>query len=102
LLPLPSLRTCDYEETIVTVTSAGGFTLKKVFYTVPSRLVGHRLRARIYDDRIDLFMAATKLLTLDRGRADPCGKRSHVVDYHHVIHAVRRKPMALLNLVYRA
>ena len=26
---------------------------------------------------------------------------SHVVDYRHVIHALRRKPMALLNLVYR-
>src|SRR5271163_2051468 len=25
----------------------------------------------------------------------------HVVDYHHVIHALRRKPMALMNLVYR-
>src|SRR3984893_16393061 len=25
----------------------------------------------------------------------------HVVDYRHVIHALRRKPMALLNLVYR-
>ncbi|MEY2874199.1 MAG: hypothetical protein RLZZ373_1570, partial [Pseudomonadota bacterium] len=24
-----------------------------------------------------------------------------VVDYHHVIHALRRKPMALLSLVYR-
>jgi hypothetical protein len=24
-----------------------------------------------------------------------------VVDYRHVIHALRRKPMALLNLVYR-
>ena len=24
-----------------------------------------------------------------------------MVDYHHVIHALRRKPMALLNLVYR-
>jgi hypothetical protein len=24
-----------------------------------------------------------------------------VVDYHHVIHALRKKPMALLNLVYR-
>ncbi len=29
------------------------------------------------------------------------GKRGHVVDYRHVIHALRRKPMALLNLVYR-
>jgi hypothetical protein len=25
----------------------------------------------------------------------------HVVDYRHVIHSLRRKPMALLNLVYR-
>ncbi len=29
------------------------------------------------------------------------GKHGHVVDYHHVIHAPRKKPMALLNLVYR-
>ena len=29
------------------------------------------------------------------------GRRGHVVDYRHVIHALRRKPMALLNLVYR-
>ena len=28
------------------VTRAGGFTLQRVFYTVPSRLVGHRLRVR--------------------------------------------------------
>src|SRR5665213_2452631 len=25
----------------------------------------------------------------------------HVIDYRHVIHSLRRKPMALLNLVYR-
>jgi hypothetical protein len=25
----------------------------------------------------------------------------HVADYRHVIHALRKKPMALLNLVYR-
>ena len=36
-----------------------------------------------------------------RGRAGPNGKHGHVVNYHHVIHALRRKPMALLNLVYR-
>lgn len=51
LQPLPASRTCDYEETLVYVTSAGGFTLRKVFYTVPSRLIGHRLRVRLYDDR---------------------------------------------------
>jgi len=101
LQPLPGQRTCDHEETIVTVTSSGGFMLKKVFYTVPSRLIGHRLRVRLHDDRLDLFIAGTPLMTLVRGRPDAAGKRAHVVDYRHVIHALRRKPMALLNLVYR-
>ena len=101
LQPLPGARTADYEEVIVTVTSSGGFTLRKVFYTVPSRLIGHRLRARLYDDRLDLFIGGTALMTLPRGRATSNGKHGHVVDYRHVIHSLRRKPMALLGLVYR-
>jgi hypothetical protein len=44
LQALPFTRTTDYEETYAYVTSSGGFTLRKVFYTVPSRLIGHRLR----------------------------------------------------------
>jgi hypothetical protein len=101
LQPLPARRTTDYEETIVTVTSSSGFTLRKVFYSVPSRLIGHRLRVRLYDDRLECFLGATPLMTLRRGRPRPDGKHGHVVDYRHVIHALRRKPMALLNLVYR-
>ncbi len=101
LQPLPDMRTSDYEEVLVTVTSSGGFTLRKVFYTVPSRLIGHRLRARLYDDRIDLFLGGTRLMTLVRGRAGSNGKHGHVVDYRHVIHSLRRKPMALMGLVYR-
>lgn len=101
LQPLPDRRTSDYEEAIVTVTSTGGFRLRKVFYTVPSRLIGHRLRVRLYDDRLELFMGGTCLMTMTRGRAEANGKHGHVVDYRHVIHSLRRKPMALLGLVYR-
>jgi len=101
LQALPPTRTCDYEDTFVYVTSSGGFTLRKVFYTVPSRLIGHRLRVRLYDDRLELLLGATLLMTLERGRGGANGKHGHVVDYHHVIHALRRKPMALLSLVYR-
>lgn len=101
LQPLPDARSCDYEDTRVVVTSSGGFTLRKVFYTVPSRLIGHRLSVRLYDDRLELLLGGTPLMTLARGRAGPNGKHGHVVDYRHVIHALRRKPMALLNLVYR-
>lgn len=98
---LPNSRTTDYEETVVYVPTSGGFTLKKVFYTVPSRLIGRQLRVRVYDDRLELFVGGTHLMQLVRGRAGPDGTHGHVVNYHHVIHALRRKPMALLNLVYR-
>lgn len=101
LQDLPDRRTSDYEEIIVRVTSSGGFTLRKVFYTVPSRLIGHRLRVRLYDDRLDVFVGGTHLVTLPRGRPHPNGKHDQVVDYRHVIHSLRRKPMALLGLVYR-
>src|ERR1700730_9046219 len=47
LTALPKRRTADYEEKIVTVTSSGGFILRRVFYTAPSRLIGHRLRVHL-------------------------------------------------------
>ena len=101
LKKLPERRTSDYEEERVVVTSRGGFILKKVFYTVLSRLVGHWLTVRLYDDRLVCFLGSTEVVTLRRGRSPDHSKHAHVVDYRHVIHALRRKPMALLNLVYR-
>jgi len=98
---LPRRRTADFEEKLIAVTSSGGFILRRVFYTVPSRLIGHRLRVRIHDDRLECFLGATPVATLRRGQPVSQSKGGHVVDYRHVIHALRRKPMALLNLVYR-
>jgi hypothetical protein len=102
LARLPMRRTADYEEKIVTVTSSGGFILRRIFYTAPSRLIGHRLRVHLYDDRLECFLGSTAMMTLPRGRAPSNGKGGHIVDYRHVIHALRKKPMALLNLVYRS
>lgn len=101
LTELPPRKTSDFEEARVSVTSSSAFTLRKVFYTVPSRLIGHKLLVRLYDDRLDVFQGATHLFTLARGRPGPNGKHGHIIDYRHVIHSLRRKPMALLNLVYR-
>jgi hypothetical protein len=101
LKKLPPRKTADYEEVNVDVTTSSAFTLRKVFYSVPSRLIGHRLRVHLYDDRLECFQGATHIITLRRGRAQTNGKHGHVVDYRHVIHSLRRKPMALLNLVYR-
>ena len=101
LQKLPERRSTDYEEVAVRVTSSSGFILRKVFYTVPSRLIGHRLTVRLYDDRLEIFIGGTLLMELPRARAHPSGKHAQVVSYHHVIHSLRRKPMAFLNLVYR-
>ena len=78
LQALPAQRTTDFDQTTVLVTSSGGFVLRKVFYTVPSRLVGHRLRVRIHDDRLECFLGSSPVLTLPRGRA-PDGKRGRTV-----------------------
>ena len=67
----------------------------------PPNLIGHRLRVHLYDDRLDCFLGSTPMMTLRRGRQPSPDKGGHVVDYRHVIHALRKKPMALLNLVYR-
>jgi hypothetical protein len=116
LKPLPARRTDDFEEHLVTVTRSSGFMLRHVFYAVPARLTGHRLRVRLGacpraghwpdpgDDRLECFLGGTLVLTLPRGRR-PAGalhnRIGYVVDYRHIIHSLRRKPMALFNLVYR-
>ena len=101
LQDLPPRRTADHEEAVVTVTSSSGFLLRKVFYSVPSRLIGHRLRVRLFDDRLEVFLGGTFRFALPRGRSRPDGRHGHVIDYRHVIRALRRKPMALLGLVCR-
>jgi hypothetical protein len=45
----PQRGSCDYEGVVVRVIASDGFTIRMVFYTVPSRLIGHRLRVRIND-----------------------------------------------------
>lgn len=80
LKPLPGRRTDDFEILSVLVTSAGGFTLRRIFYSVPSRLIGHRLRVHLHDDRLQLFMGGSPILTLPRGQRDPRGRHNHVVD----------------------
>ncbi len=100
LQPLPTSRAMDWEETTVRVTTHSGFSFRRVFYTVPSRLIGRRLRLRAFADRIEAFLGAVCVLSLRRERP-PAGRRAHVVDYRHVIASLKVKPGALIGLIYR-
>jgi hypothetical protein len=44
---------------------------------------------------------AIQVAVLRGGQPVSQTKGGQVVDYRHVIHALRRKPMSLLNLAYR-
>jgi len=100
LRPLPVRRTTDFTELTVAVTRNATITVDKVLYSVPSRLIGHRLRVHLYDDRLEGFLGSDRVAELPRVRAlGP--RRAQVIDYHHVIASLRRKPQALRHLAYR-
>jgi len=101
LMPLPKRRTIDFSEVSVIVPSSSMISVRKVSYTVPSRLIGHSLKVHLYDDRLECFLGSTPVLTLPRGRVRSGGKRGYVINYRHVLPSLRRKPQALRNLVWR-
>jgi len=101
LKPLPQRRTTDFTEIVVPVTRTGGFLVKSIFYSAPSQLIGQRLRVHLYDDRLEAFLGSTLVVTHPRARGRGDGHRVHVINYHHVIHALRRKPQALWSSIYR-
>ena len=93
LQALPSRRTNDFSEQHVRVTSSSTISVKRVTYTVPSRLIGALLLVHIYDNRLVLFYGHEETLTLERVYAQGT-KRNRSVDYHHVIHSLAKKPNA--------
>ncbi|MER8905889.1 hypothetical protein NKI06_29845, partial [Mesorhizobium sp. M0772] len=69
------------------VTRNSTISVDRITYSVPSRLIGYRLHAHVYDDRVEFFLGPDRVMTADRVR---------------VKHAQRgRKPQALRYLVYR-
>ena len=98
--PLPPRRTTDFTLISADVTRNGTVSLDRVTYSVPSRLVGRRLHAHLYDDRIELFCGPDKVMTTTRVRVKH-PDRGHSVDFRHFIGNLRRKPGALRYLVYR-
>jgi len=100
LKPLPARRTTDFTMVSATVTRNSTVSIERVIYTVPSRLVGRRLNAHLYDNRIEIFLGPDRVLSTPRVRVK-FPARAHSVDFRHVVASLRRKPGALRNLVYR-
>jgi len=94
LRPLPKRKTHDYSELYVKVTSSSTINVKRVIYTVPSRLIGAQLLVHIYDERLDIFHGHQCTLSLPRVYA-PQSLRSRSIDYKHIIHSLAKKTTRL-------
>ena len=66
-------------------------------YSVPSRLIGEEVEARLYMDRVEIWYGQRKLEEMPRLR----GRQKHRVDYRHIIDWLMRKPGAFENYRYR-
>jgi hypothetical protein len=67
-------------------------------YSVPSRLIGEWVEARLFAERLEIHYGQQKVQELPRLR----GKGKHKIDYRHVIDALVRKPRAFADYRYRA
>jgi hypothetical protein len=94
LQSLPLQRTVAYAELVVAVSTSSTILVKRVLYTVPSRLIGESLRVHVYDNRLDVYLGATHTVTLSRKFAPSHNRRARQVDYRHIIGSLERKPQA--------
>jgi hypothetical protein len=83
------------EERVV-VNAFSLVTIGKALYTVPSRLIGHELRALVYAEIVRVFLGNT--LVIEMPRQKPGGRR---INYRHLVAHLIRKPGAFAGYVFR-
>ncbi len=87
----------DYRELMVTVGNNSTIRVRKRVYSVPSRLIGVKLLARIYENRIVLLAGAQEVGQLPLQGGD----RGAVIDFRHLIGHLLRKPGAFAGYRWR-
>lgn len=80
----------------VPVSSTSTIRVKSCAYSVPSRLIGERVRVRVFEHRIEVYYADKLELGCEKLRY-----RGVRIDYRHVIWSLVRKPGAFARYVYR-
>jgi hypothetical protein len=100
LRDLPEHRTTDFVEDEARVTRCGTFTVDNSLYSAPSRLIGHRLKVRLYNDRLDCYLSGALVHSTARVTRTSKG-RGRAIDYRHFIDSLKRKPQAFRGLAFR-
>jgi hypothetical protein len=94
--PLDVERLPEYTELDVPVASTSTIRVKSCAYSVPSRLIGARVRVRLYEHRLEVYYGDKLELGCERLRGGAVR-----IDYRHVIWSLVRKPGAFARYIYR-
>jgi hypothetical protein len=97
LKPLPSKKYYAPIMMEVKVSSFSTIRLLKCIYSVPSRLIGYKLRAYIYHGEIKLYYGSNIVQTMPQIQ----DKSGVSINYRHLIKSLLRKPGAFTNYYYR-
>ena len=97
LRQLPARRHDDYTERTCKVGRFSTIRVLKNSYSLHSRLMGQKVKARIYAEHIDVWYAQRRIEVLPRLR----GENGHYINYRHVIDWLVRKPGAFENYRYK-
>lgn len=99
LRPLPASKLPEYTSVHPMVRRWSTINVIGRTYSVPSRLIGHTVEARVYADVIEVRLPGVDkpVETMPRLR----GAATHRIDYRHVIWSLVRKPGAFAAYRYR-
>ena len=101
LRPLPTRRTADFEEIDARVSKFGVFSAKSALYSVPSRLVGHRLKVRLYNTHLEAWLGGVKVFECERLYGSVENRHPKRIDWRHMLPSLKRKPGAFARWVLR-
>jgi len=87
----------EYAELTSVVSEWSTIRVKHNGYSVPSRLIGHELKIRLFEDRIEAYLGNDLQLACER----LLGRNGRRIDYRHVIWSLVRKPGGFARYVYR-
>jgi hypothetical protein len=94
---LPERRTESCKRERVKVDSGSLIYVDRNAYSVPSRLIGEMVEARLYMNHVEVWYGQKKVEQMPRLR----GRQKHRVDYRHIIDWLVRKPGAFEHYRYR-
>ena len=94
LQALPDFQAADYQTLKIKVTRSSTIEVRRVVYTVPSRLIGERVQIRLHHDKLMVYVGQQQALTLLRIYPKSGETRARCVNYKHVIRSLAAKPQA--------